>query len=177
MPIESIRGNEDAVRNISGLYHSRMARGLTQKELSQLSGVGLSTIGGCETGIKFPNIRTYNKLCKVFGWEQIVVSKPKAKSKTCTQSYARLEDLPPPKHDPVKIPCTVKFEFEEGHCYTITDSLPTKNIRHFQAVHICVFRYEGKQGIHHIFREVSGNWTRTYTDAQLIGKKIKEVEE
>ena len=84
--------------------------------------------------------------------------------------------MPPSEHDPVKIPRTVKFEFEEGHCYTITDNLPTKNIRHFQAVPVPVFRYEGKQGIHHIFREVRGNWTRTYTDAQLIGKKIKEVE-
>ncbi len=41
----------------------------------------------------------------------------------------------------------------------------------------CVFRYEGKQGIHHIFREVRGNWTRTYTDAQLIGAKTEEVKE
>ncbi len=39
----------------------------------------------------------------------------------------------------------------------------------------CVFRYEGKQGIHHIFREVRGNWTRTYTDAQLIGARTEEV--
>lgn len=38
-----------------------------------------------------------------------------------------------------------------------------------------VFRYEGKQGIHHMFREVSGNWTRTYTDAQLIGARTEEV--
>jgi|GEM_PF-6851253 len=41
----------------------------------------------------------------------------------------------------------------------------------------CVFRYEGKQGIHHMFREVRGNWTRTYTDAQLIGAKTEEVKE
>ena len=41
----------------------------------------------------------------------------------------------------------------------------------------CVFKYEGKQGIHHIFREVRGNWTRTYTDAQLIGAKTEEVKE
>ena len=41
----------------------------------------------------------------------------------------------------------------------------------------CVFKYEGKQGIHHVFREVRGNWTRTYTDAQLIGTRTEEVEE
>ena len=40
-----------------------------------------------------------------------------------------------------------------------------------------VFRYEGKSGIHHKFREARGGWVRTYTDAQLIGKVIKEVQE
>lgn len=35
--------------------------------------------------------------------------------------------------------------------------------------------YEGKRGVHHIFREQSGGWTRTYTDSQLIGKVIQEV--
>ncbi len=39
----------------------------------------------------------------------------------------------------------------------------------------CVFRYEAKQGIHHVFREIRGNWTRTYTDAQLIGARTEEV--
>lgn len=38
-----------------------------------------------------------------------------------------------------------------------------------------VFSYEGKQGIHHMFREIFGKWTRTYTDAQLIRKRVKEV--
>ena len=40
-----------------------------------------------------------------------------------------------------------------------------------------VFRYEGKSGIHHKFREARCGWVRTYTDAQLIGKVIKEVQE
>ena len=39
------------------------------------------------------------------------------------------------------------------------------------------FIYEGKQGKHHVFRHFKGNWTRTYTDPQLIGKFIKEVKE
>ena len=38
-----------------------------------------------------------------------------------------------------------------------------------------VFEYTGKQGIHHCFRSVLGGWSRTYTDYQLIGKKIREV--
>lgn len=40
----------------------------------------------------------------------------------------------------------------------------------------CIFRYEGKAGIHYCFREIRGGWTRTYTDVQLIGKRIREVE-
>ena len=35
--------------------------------------------------------------------------------------------------------------------------------------------YIGKQGKHHIFKAIHGDWTRTYTDAQLIGKSIQEV--
>ena len=173
---DTIQGNEEAVRNISGLYHSRMERGMTQKELSQLSGVGLSTINSYEMGKRLPSIKIYNKLCEVFCWKKIIETKPVSEKKTHTQSYVRLEDMLLPKHVTEKAPAPVKFEFEKGHSYTITDNLPTKNIRHFQAVHVSVFRYEGKQGIHHVFREVSGNWTRTYTDAQLIGKKIKEVD-
>ena len=37
------------------------------------------------------------------------------------------------------------------------------------------FRYEGKRGNHHLFREIVGGLSRTYTDAQLIGKNIEEA--
>ena len=39
------------------------------------------------------------------------------------------------------------------------------------------FRYLGKQGIHHVFREICCGWGRTYTDAQLVGKEVIEVQE
>ena len=39
------------------------------------------------------------------------------------------------------------------------------------------FRYLGKQGIHHVFIEISCGWYRTYTDAQLVGKEVVEVSE
>lgn len=35
--------------------------------------------------------------------------------------------------------------------------------------------YIGKQGKHHCFKASPGGWSRTYTDPQLIGKKIEEV--
>ena len=40
----------------------------------------------------------------------------------------------------------------------------------------CAFVYVKKSGLHHYFRELNGGWSRTYTDAQLIGKRIKEVQ-
>ena len=40
----------------------------------------------------------------------------------------------------------------------------------------CIFVYLRKEGRHHMFKEERGGWLRTYTDIQLKGKKIKEVE-
>lgn len=84
----------------------------------------------------------------------------------------------PLKPDPPPKP--VIFEFKFGHSYSIYSN--GKNSHNYNWLSpecgtFCVFRYEGKRGIHHIFKEVKGGWTRTYTDAQLIGKHIKEVEE
>ncbi|MBR0317092.1 MAG: hypothetical protein IJQ99_09520 [Synergistaceae bacterium] len=39
----------------------------------------------------------------------------------------------------------------------------------------CIFEYLKDEGIHHCFREVRGGWSRTYTDAQLVGKNVKEI--
>ena len=71
----------------------------------------------------------------------------------------------------------VTFTFENGHCYRI---YKCSNKSHDVLLspsweRNCIFRYEGKQGIHHCFREVRGGWSRTYTDIQLMGKKIEEV--
>ena len=38
-----------------------------------------------------------------------------------------------------------------------------------------VFEYLGAQGIHHCFREIHGGWSRTYTNSQLIDKRVMEV--
>ena len=71
--------------------------------------------------------------------------------------------------------------FEVGKCYNIT---PKNNQRTKKAIskmydpacgYSCVFRYEGRLGIHYCFREIYGDWTRTFTASQLIGKKIMEV--
>ena len=41
--------------------------------------------------------------------------------------------------------------------------------------HGCCFRFDGVKGRHYCFTEIKGNWRRTFTSAQLIGKFIKEV--
>ena len=58
--------------------------------------------------------------------------------------------------------------FQEGHIYRIASSDKWESE--------CIFRYERQVGIHYVFREIRGGWTRTYTDAQLVGKTIKEDE-
>lgn len=68
----------------------------------------------------------------------------------------------------VKYERAPEFHFMVGKCYQI-------EVKPSGLPEVYVFRYERKQGIHHMFREVRGEWSRTYTDAQLIGKKIQEV--
>lgn len=38
-----------------------------------------------------------------------------------------------------------------------------------------VFQYLGTRGIHHHFREIHSGWSRTYTNNQLIDKRVMEV--
>lgn len=169
---ETIDGYEQAVRNINGLHKSRMNRGITQRELSQLSGVSRRQISEYERGASLPSVKNYNKLAKVFKW--VAISKTSSRSIRKSNISNILDDLR--KLEPVKLPEAVKFTFEEGHCYSIADRCITdrEENKNREAVADYVFRYERKQGIHHMFREVRGKWTRTYTDAQLIGKKIIE---
>ena len=81
-------------------------------------------------------------------------------------------------------------EFEEGKVYVIKEvstnrysggttkkdggKLMTNGI---SWCNDCLFRYVGKTGIHHCFIEQNGGWSRTYTDQQLIGKRITEFTE
>lgn len=137
------------------LRFHRLKHGLTAKELAERIGVVKSTITCYETGKFYPSESLWQCLKKVLG----------------------IDTLRTPESE--SIPTSVTFSFKTGHSYTIKDggvrssnnemiSPPTGDW--------CVFRYTGKKGIHHVFTEVRGGWTRTYTDAQLIGKKIQEAE-
>ena len=74
--------------------------------------------------------------------------------------------------------------FKEGHCYRISSTCSVSNsgakAPKMASAGIswerqCTFVFLRKDGKHHIFRELNGGWTRTYTDAQLIGKSVTEV--
>ena len=81
--------------------------------------------------------------------------------------------------EPESIPEPVIYSFEIGRCYTIKDAKSSSQTNEMISPPTgdwCIFKYAGKHGIHHVFTETQGGWTRTYTDAQLIDKKIKEAE-
>ena len=73
----------------------------------------------------------------------------------------------------------IKRHFEVGKRYIISskkiNALDTKTFMGTTWENDCVFEFTGNTGIHHCFKAVPGGWSRTYTDAQLVGKKIKEV--
>ncbi|MBQ7220717.1 MAG: helix-turn-helix transcriptional regulator [Synergistaceae bacterium] len=141
----------------------RKSSGLTIKKLGTLVGRSSETISSYEKGEYKPPRNV---------WERIQSALAGRKPK-----------LPPaPLQPPVlePIPDPPSFTFAEGQCYSVRDS---PNSAGFYAGGInpmsgacCIFRYEGKDGIHHCFRETRGGWRRTYTDAQLVGKIIEEVE-
>lgn len=71
------------------------------------------------------------------------------------------------------------MEFRKGHKYIVSKACEKKEHHNQGGINNMekgfVFVYERKEGIHHMFRESTGGWLRTYTDTQLIGKKITEV--
>ena len=65
--------------------------------------------------------------------------------------------------------------FMPQRCYSINDDDRIVHW-HFSSFNLgYVFRYERTEGIHHCFREVRGGWSRTYTDWQLVDKRVLEM--
>ena len=102
-------------------------------------------------------------MAQVLGLNKIPIPTQANTPKRTTLKEQETELIPP---EPVKLPTLVTFTFAtEGYVYKIYSDAKDDEY---------VFSYEGKQGIHHMFREIRGGWSRTFTDAQLIGKKIEE---
>ncbi len=140
----------------NNLKKLRLARGLSQIDLACATGIPVRTIHEIENG--------------------------KAKSKLANERVVIIQDYLEnsfTKSEPAFIPPTFSFDIE--HLYSIKDKLTLGLSRRkedfFDAEtgYGCIFVYTGKHGKHHCFKSVRGDWTRTYTDAQLIGKSIQEV--
>ena len=150
-----MRYNAEQLHNIGSLKELRKERGLRLADVKRATGIASCCLSLYETGKNLPKLESYNKLAQFFGWELIPVRQAEAKLK------------PPPPADP-------RPDFIVGHVYYIKNKKSDKDSDNYVSFS---FRYEGKQGIHHMFREIHGGWTRTYTDYQLIGKRVKEIKQ
>lgn len=139
----------------------RKAKDLTLTQLAKISGTSMAMLSKYETGYAVPSLRT---------WKRILTALKRNRPLDYQDTWQRAPDpaAPPPP----------KFTFEAEHNYVIK----IRNIKSEPLFDMqpstgfgCVFKYEGKRGIHHCFRELYGGWSRTYTDAQLIDKTIEEV--
>ena len=88
---------------------------------------------------------------------------PKAAKEKIQETFTPIE-----VEEIFSLPNPRKFSFTRGKYYTITNTKQEISSAYR-------LRYEGKQGIHHCFREIRGGWSCTFTDPQLIGKNIQEV--
>lgn len=142
--------------NAQKLRKTRLFLNLTQRELSVRLGVSASTISRYEnerTAVS-PRVQKWvNRKYRHFHLSNKVIKSSKDHS-VCSfmpQRYYSIADDDKVLHKLSLNPCIHDFNFN------------------------FVFQYLGTQGIHHCFREIHGGWSRTYTNSQLIDKRIMEV--
>ena len=146
------------ISNADKLKALRYTLGLSQAEMAEKIGVSEASVTLCENGytplgkVKAP---AQNKI-KAFLEVQDISSAVVAESKLVMEFEERQKSL--------------YKQFTEGKCYRIYDGKDKSR----DCDYILMFLHN--EGIHHVFREIRGGCTTTYTDAQLVGKKIKEVE-
>ena len=129
----------------------RLYLNLTQKELGKRINLSASTISSYENERRGVSARVRKWVNKMYRKHQL--SKKVIKS-------ARDRTL---------------CEFRPMQCYSINDD---DRILHRSISSLTlgyIFRYERMEGIHHCFREIRGGWSRTYTDWQLVDKRVLEV--
>lgn len=135
--------------NAQRLRKTRLFLNLTQRELSVRLGVSASSISRYEnerTAVS-PRVQKWvNRKYRQFHLNRKVFKSSKDNS-VCA--------------------------FKPHKCYSIADD--DKILHRLSFTFNYVFQYLGTQGIHHCFREIHGGWSRTYTNSQLIDKRIMEV--
>lgn len=139
----------NTINDAQRLRKTRLFLNLTQRELSSRLGVSVSSISRYEnerTPVS-PRVRKWvNRKYRQYHLNRKVIKSSKDHS-VCV--------------------------FQPTRCYSIADD--DKILHRLSFPFNYVFQYLGTQGIHHCFREVHGGWSRTYTNSQLIDKRIMEV--
>ena len=154
----------------NGFKALRETLGMSQSSLANSIGVNKDTIRRWENGQSFPQGRFRKKLQDLFflaDWQGNTDNDNPKNSKI----FYDFEELKLKAIN--KARAAIAHSFTVGKCYSITDTNVTYEGNVLQK---SILRYERKEGIHHVFREIRGNWIVTYTDSQLVGKFIKEVE-
>ena len=140
----------------------RREKGLTQIRLAYLCGIREKAVYEYEAGRSNPRPDIWKRIKQVLSGE--------------VKKFPRLEQQAFKARKAEAVYRKPEFKFEAGHRYTVHGKSVGRYSRS-PDLELEVFEYVGKVGIHHCFKETHAGWTRTYTDAQLIGKKIEEVEE
>ena len=150
----------------------RYTLGLSQAEMAEKIGVSEASVTLCENGY-------------------VPTGKVKAPAQYKIKAFLEVQDISPALIAEskkvlglAKRQKAIQRHFTEGKCYKIYGGgqLGSYDGRKVSASsgtaweRDCIFMFLRKEGIHHMFREVRGGWTRTYTDAQLVGKNIQEVQ-
>ena len=139
------------LNNAQKLRKTRLFLNLTQRELSVRLGISTSTISRYENERTPVSIRVRKWVNRKFRQYNLSLSQKVIKSAKDNSVCA----------------------FMPLRCYSIADD--DKILHRLSFAFNYVFQYLGTQGIHHHFKEIHGGWSRTYTNSQLIDKRIQEV--
>lgn len=159
--------------NAENIKALRYTLGLSQADLGKKLGVDRSTVALWEKGTTVPRERYEKVIAEIFGdissmsMPEKPVSRHKKKDKADYDNEEEMLKLLAKKR------AEIERSFTVGKCYSISD---TPNSSSFYSMNQFILQYERKEGIHHVFRETRGKWITTFTDAQLVGKFIKEVD-
>ena len=148
------------------LFNIRLAMGISQIELAEKIGVSNATIQNFE--FNSASVRQPVTLRKI-------ISFINEHSDTVNDIELNIQEQS--KTDIEALKAKMFHSFILGKRYCIQEGNPSPYEFEFNPLNGkgCIFIYLRKEGKHHVFREERGGWIRTYTDNQLIGKYIKEV--
>lgn len=156
--------NKDDIKSL------RRTLRISQQELGNRLGVGRSTICSWECGKNVPKGMHAESLQAIFDdyspKSEAIKENPIREKNDRYRQQEKAEKSVAARRE------SIQHSFTVGDCYIISENrlpLDANILQH------SILRYERKEGIHHVFREIRGKWIVTYTDAQLIGKYVEEV--